>query len=279
MLCRTHCNCVQLVFVVTSCAVVLSFDYGELFITSTRRGDPKHTIIVCNAYADTTSMHVINAMTQEDVMGSNLLSYKACAAADVVLKNGDQLDFITGTKTVGGFVTTKLPEDPSTLVITPYRRGLANHDATFKSHIFSSSDKAQVAIIDASTGRPGGSVQISPHDEVGDQPATEYLEYDHIIAVSPCKYQFSMVNNSVPGGDAVQTTPVSVALSGAERVVVLRVGGLIDDTTTNSPQKLELIIYTHGGGYAKSGAHSVSSTRLFSRLTMVATVVTVMFDV
>lgn len=281
MLCRAHSRSVQVSAVVSSILAVVSFDHGQMSETLLSHARVNQTLIICNAYAGAAPMEVIERNTGMNITKQTPLQYKACIATGVFLENGDQLDFLRNGNSVGTFFATGLPKEQTTLVIIPYRLSGANLVAKFKSHAFSSSVKAQAAIIDASAnGGHGGYVQVldkslaeEKHQQNNQRDSETDVDYNEIIAVGPGKYEFGMVGNAVRTGDTFSESSVPLEVSGGEQVVVLRVGGL-DSVTGQLAYPQEILVYSH-----ESGAVVARFAGLCSMLATVTAVLGMLLEV
>lgn len=275
MLARVHVRIVRVFIAVNSFIVAASLENGRAFelarhrflgttqlesqsqqaSTITSDADVNHTLIICNAYANTAPLSVSQVRTHTRVT-DGAIRYKACVTAEVALEDGDQLDFNTQQHVVGTFFATGLPKEPTTLVIIPHRRGPSTLAATFKSHAFSSSAKAQLVIVDAFAGRPGRSLKITDvrPDNAGNHreafvQRTEDLAYNQVLAVTPGAYRLSMTSNETGVAESKKAIFVSLNVSVREQVVVARIGSESNEGDQNKYPP-ELLVFAHTAGAA-----------------------------
>lgn len=143
-------------------------------LIATRPDDPRHRLQICNAltpplnrstltkkhlsaHGGTWGTLLVRHVQHHEIL-THHLEFKRCHEVSARLRDGDQLEFLTGGTDVGTFSFTQLPIAPTTLLLVVHRKR-GSTVADFKSHAFTEIEGAsQVAIIDAAgeVGEDGG---------------------------------------------------------------------------------------------------------------------------
>mmetsp|Transcript_59493 Transcript_59493/g.169065 ORF Transcript_59493/g.169065 Transcript_59493/m.169065 type:complete len:272 (+) Transcript_59493:1-816(+) len=180
----------------------------------------QHNLTVCNAYAENKPLSVYT-VNNKAKLTEEPLGYKQCKDLVLDLQDGERIDFRLGGLSVGTFHATRLPFVASSLVLVPYKKGNGTMSATFASHTFGpvSSDKAQVAIIDAYAGDQQGILKIKAAGRHGDRQGSAELKPGSAVMLAEGTYDISLANAAE---QSVQT--VKLHAPGGTTQVVLRVG-------------------------------------------------------
>jgi len=150
----------------------------------------KQTLRMCNAYpysADGVS-----------VLGQHI-AYKSCADVTQSIHSGDQIDFWSAADKsvlVGSFEVSELPKNDALLLLVIQPHDDISTGVKFQSHIFSNSDDAQVALLDAYVGPAepvGGETFVTIADKKETNPKyesrKEELKFNTVVAVNPGLYE------------------------------------------------------------------------------------------
>lgn len=200
---------------------------------------------VCNAFTDEAPLTVV---LQPDGHGNiNLtnqapLQYKSCRDLAVHLKHGDSLEFLKDGAQLGAFAVTSVPQYDATLLLIIHRKGTSSRPA-FRSHIFSKTKNAQVAVLDMYTGPSRHSVVIQENKlnaEKGRQLSvlSEKLAYDSVVAVDHGNYYCSLTGVDRTKKSSLKTGRVPFTVNDGESYVAMRVG-----TAGNPGFPEELIVF------------------------------------
>lgn len=218
----------------------------------------RHRLRVCNAY---TSKHPIDVQRKDGKHTSNLtksgpLLYKACQDFAMQLEVGNSIWFRMNNKPLGVFSVTALPRRDALLLLVPRRKNPASSTLTFSSHVFASLLNAQIAVLDAYSGRANGRVvirdsssgKLGTEKEKENEAREESLSYNTVVAINPGKYECALL-----GGSHGPSKPL-VGLN-RENYVLLRVG---EEDNPAFPQ--ELVVFP--GPLGGAGRHGLSSVAL-----------------
>lgn len=149
----------------------------------------KQTLRICNAYP--FSAGGVSVL-------ENVISYKNCADIDHSLTEGDQIDFHSGSDIsvlVGSFEVSELPKNDALLLLVLQPHDDISTGVKFQSHIFSNSDDAQVALLDAYAGPilQGTDNMITIADKKIENPKYEQrkeeLNFNTVVAVNNGDYE------------------------------------------------------------------------------------------
>lgn len=179
-----------------------------------------HNLTICNAYAESKPLSIYT-VNNKAKLTEEPLRYKQCKLLALELREGERLDFKLGGLSVGTFHATHLPFVASSLVLVPYKKGNGTMSATFASHTFGpvSSDKAQVAIIDAYAGDQQSVMKIKVSGRHSDRLGSAELKPGSAVTLAEGTYDVSLANTAE---QSVQT--VKLHAPGGTTQVVLRVG-------------------------------------------------------
>lgn len=184
----------------------------------------KYQLRVCNAYPDKSAIEVVQG--KESLTDGSPLAYKSCRDFSPQLKAGDRLDFKIGDTSAGTFLISKLPDINAVLLLVIHRRDAGNMAAAFQSHVFSSMDNAQLAVIDTYGGEGDGQVQIStmkaPDPAAGNgAPAriNETLPFSSVVEINRGKYEVELA-----GKDGEAKAKAQLIALDKQSYVLLRTG-------------------------------------------------------
>jgi len=183
--------------------------------------DALHNLTICNAYAESKPLSIYT-VNNKAKLTEEPLQYKHCKDIVLDLQEGERIDFRLGGLSVGTFHATHLPFVASSLVLVPYKKkGNGSLSATFASHTFGpvSSDKAQVAVIDAYNGDQQGTMNIKVAGRHNDRLGSAELKPGSAVTLAEGTYDVSLTNTAE---QSVQTVKMHVA--GGTNSVVLRLG-------------------------------------------------------
>jgi len=222
-------------------------------------------LIVCNAYANVSGLHVYDLSTHKSLTGKYPLMYKACANMKVDLHEGDKLDFRSGDLSVGVFRASSLPKSKASLLLVPHLRHQNTISASFDSHAFSDKGLSQIVLIDAYNGKRQGKVTIvddvqsSAHDRAELPQHAESINYKSVISLNPGHYRILLEDET---DKSVADMPLEVKANGG-KYVVMRAGNEPD--TNNPRQKVaafpeELVVYSRSATQASTRIHALVAT-------------------
>jgi hypothetical protein len=179
-----------------------------------------HNLTICNAYAEAKPLSIYT-VNNKAKLTEEPLKYKQCKDIVLDLQEDERIDFKLGGLSVGTFHATHLPFVASSLVLVPYKKSNGTMSATFASHTFGpvSSDKAQVAIIDAYAGDQQGVMKIKVSGRHNDRLGSAELRPGSAVTLDTGIYDVSLANTAE---QSVQT--VKLHAPGGTNQVVLRVG-------------------------------------------------------
>jgi hypothetical protein len=182
------------------------------------------TLRVCNAYPSSTPLGVYKDGVQ---LTSEPLPYKACADFEQLVEAGDAVDFKAEDEVVGTFTITELPRTNAVLLTVIRRHDEVSTAAAFDSHVFTASDAAQVAVIDAYKGPAQADVRIQ--DERDALNVSEQLRFSSVVAVDPGLYKVSLKNKASATGTTTAAAlaapaPMELVAESHHCYVVLRCG-------------------------------------------------------
>jgi len=190
-----------------------------------------HALFICNAYAHSVPLDVVDLPAQKALTEGNPIPYKSCHNYNFPLREGDRLEFKAGHLSVGVFQAVNIPKTRSSLLLVPHRRHADSLTAAFVSHAFTDDIKPQVVVIDAFRGKEGATLKIvdSPaaanqdNSERGgllQQQREEDLLFNAAVSLGPGNYQIELRS---PNKQTLSKSQLQVA-PGAGKYVVLRVG-------------------------------------------------------
>lgn len=206
---------------------------------------------VCNAFARSGGLE-LNLLRTGWRLG--LLEYKQCRDFDLELREGDQVNFKSGSLDVGTFAISGLPKTSAGLLLVVQKRSPHSMGAAFKSHAFAEdgSSTAQLAVIDAFQGSLGEQVHIVSNAAVANAsaaaPAEEELPLNAVVAVSPGSYRVKLGS-----GAAAPAFNTSFSAMAQTSYVVLRVGQSPED---GFPQEVVVFPQLLEGAAGRSTAAS-----------------------
>jgi len=214
-------------------------------------------LLICNAYAHSAPLDVVDLPAQKALTDGNPIPYKSCRNYNFPLREGDRLEFKAGHLSVGVFQAVNIPKTRSSLLLVPHRRHADSLTAAFVSHAFVDDTKPQVVVIDAYCGKERATLKIvdSPaavsqdNDQRGggllQQQREEDLLFNAAVSLGPGKYQIELRS---PNRQTLSKSPLQVA-PGASKYVVLRVGNegvkgganAVGDKAVAFPQELLVV--------------------------------------
>jgi len=222
-------------------------------------------LIICNAYANISGLHVYDLNTHKRLTGEYPLMYKACANMKVDLHEGDKLDFRSGDLSVGVFRATSLPKSRASLLLVPHRRHQNTISASFDSHTFGDWGLSQIVLIDAYNGKRHGKVTIvddvqsSAYDRAELPQHAESLNYKSVISVNPGHYRILLEDET---DKSVADMPLEVRANGG-KYIVMRAGNE-PDTNNLSPKVAafpeELVVYSRSAAQASTRFDALVAT-------------------
>jgi hypothetical protein len=177
-------------------------------------------LVLCNAYAYPKPLDVYLVHSGKKITDRAPLAYKECSDFNVLLEDGEEIEFRAGSLAIGSFYLTKLPQSSTSLLLIPHRRSSQSLSATFDSHAFNELHSAQIAIVDAYRGQERARVRImdrQTHSQPEDKRIEE-LRFNSVIVLQPGKYEISLE------GDTTNVTTVPLEVSNQTVNVVMRVG-------------------------------------------------------
>jgi len=222
-------------------------------------------LIICNAYANASGLHIYDLNTRKSLTGEYPLMYKACANMKVDLHEGDKLDFRSGDLSVGVFRAQNLPKSKASLLLVPHRRHQNTISASFDSHAFSEWGPSQIVLIDAYNGKRQGKVTIvddvqsNAHDRAELPQHAESIKYKSVITVNPGHYRILLEDET---DKSVADMPLDVRTNGG-KYVVMRAG---NEPDTKSPSQKasafpeELVVYSRSAAPASSCIDTLVAT-------------------
>jgi len=222
-------------------------------------------LIICNAYANISGLHVYDLNTHKSLTGEYPLMYKDCANMQVDLHEGDKLDFRSGDLSVGVFRATNLPKSKASLLLVPHRRHRNTISASFDSHAFTDWGTSQIVLIDAYNGKRQGKVTIvddvqrQAHGRAELPQHAESINYKSVISVNPGRYRILLEDET---DKSVADMPLEVRANGG-KYVVMRAGNEPD--TNNPSQKVaafpeELVVYSRSAAQASTCIDALVAT-------------------
>lgn len=205
-------------------------DHG-IILTDRASTATDQALFICNAYAHSSPLDVVDLPAQKALTEGNPIPYKSCRNYNFPLREGDRLEFKAGHLSVGVFQAVNIPKTRSSLLLVPHRRHADSLTAAFVSHAFIDDSKPQVVVIDAFRGKEGAQLKIvdSPEPvtkESGQQGGLlqrqreEDLLFNAAVSLGPGKYQIELRS---PNQKTLSKSQLQVA-PGAGKYVVLRVG-------------------------------------------------------
>lgn len=226
---------------------------------------PRHDLIICNGYAHTMGLQVMN-MRSEEKITQKPLAYKECADYKPMLKNGDRLDFRAGNTSIGIFRAKGLPTTPDVLLLVPHRRQANSLSAVFESHAFGQVSGAQIAVVDTYRGKESGNIKImdlddAPQGQKTSEPRVEKLHFNSVVSPSPGKFQIVLES----AGKETAKLPLEVPQGEADFVVVRT--GLSFDNNETSDYPMELVVYKHNSGTTAMSLSLLSAALVYLGLT------------
>lgn len=175
---------------------------GSFLVQQLTTATPQ-TLRVCNAYAYPASLTLQFVRTKEEL---GALRYKECDDYNLLIQEGDEIDFKAKNSFVGTFAVSGLPSGGAgvLLLIASRRHSEGSHSmsATFTSHAFSalppSSPSAQVAVIDTFFGPHSALAKLTIKDATGVNAtrAPEEIPLNSVVSVAPGLYQLALPDPS-----------------------------------------------------------------------------------
>lgn len=190
----------------------------------------KHRLRVCNAYPSSHALRVLK--NNEEFMGESQMKYKECTELKGTLNEGDRLNFQADDSIpLSTFTVNDLPKEQSTLLLVAYRESKDSAKIAFKSHIFTVSKVAQLAVIDTFQGETKAKLSISEfrcnRHSTGSAPALQIpMKFSTVMALESGIYEVKITS----GAKTHSVGPFNVA--DGEDYVVLRTG--LDDVESVS---------------------------------------------
>jgi len=157
--------------------------------------DFKHVLRICNVYPYDAALDVY--MGKEKLNDAEL-AYKDCAEFSPKLAAGAKLDFKVAESTVGTFTIAELPQSDAVLFMAIFRHDSTSTAVSFESHVFSSNEQPQVAVVDTYKGGTQQSelrIQDQRAKKKG-EVRSELLRYDSVVAVTPGIYDVVLTKAS-----------------------------------------------------------------------------------
>lgn len=222
--------------------------------------DFKYHLRVCNAYPYGASIDVYRGRN-ERLTGDSPMPYKECRDFNSPLKSGDKLEFRVGDATAGTFAVSELPNNDAVLLLVIHRHDTVSTAVSFESHVFSTLDNAQVAILDTYKGKEKSMPRIVDAPKQGDEnqnktARSEELRFDSVVAVNPGAYEVELVDQ-----DGLMKAKSSLVTLSKESYVVIRTGVEASEGPS-FPQ--DLIVYPQSDiSLLRSGAASMGSSLAF----------------
>lgn len=211
----------------TLCAALLSLTTAVIV---GKRGEDEHRLRVCNAYPSSHALKVLR--NNIEFMGNSQMKYKECIELKGPLKEQDRLNFETDGVPLSTFTVSALPKPKSTLILVAYRESNSSTRILFKSHVFTPSKLAQVAVIDTYQGKAQSDLLISQIPEANKTDVfQETLEMNTVMDLEAGVYQVKITS------DAFKGLAGPFMVEEGEDYVVLRTG--LDDTKSSSPSFLQ----------------------------------------
>jgi len=188
-------------------------------------------LFICNAYAHSAPLDVVDLPAQKALTEGNPIPYKSCRNYNFPLREGDRLEFKAGHLSVGVFQAVNIPKTRSSLLLVPHRRHADSLTAAFVSHAFVDDTKPQVVVIDAFRGKEGATLKIEDSPTPASQgnkqrgglvqrQREEDLLFNAAVSLGPGNYQIELRS---PNRQTLAKSQLQVA-PGAGKYVVLRVG-------------------------------------------------------
>mmetsp|Transcript_15863 Transcript_15863/g.30748 ORF Transcript_15863/g.30748 Transcript_15863/m.30748 type:complete len:297 (+) Transcript_15863:82-972(+) len=201
-----------------------------IILTEKANAASDQALFICNAYAHSAPLDVVDLPAQRALTAGNPIPYKSCRNFNFPLREGDRLEFKAGHLSVGVFQAVNIPKKRSSLLLVPHRRHVDSLTAAFVSHAFVDDAKPQVVVIDAFRGKEMASLKIvdaaasegakQRGGTLLQQQREEDLLFNAAVSLSPGKYQIELRN---PNQQTLSKSQLQVA-PGAGKYVVLRVG-------------------------------------------------------
>eukprot|EP00927_Polykrikos_kofoidii_P081086 TRINITY_DN7822_c0_g1_i6.p1 TRINITY_DN7822_c0_g1~~TRINITY_DN7822_c0_g1_i6.p1 ORF type:complete len:268 (-),score=44.69 TRINITY_DN7822_c0_g1_i6:50-853(-) len=176
----------------------------------------KHQLRVCNAFPYSGAFDVYKGL--EKLTDDAPMNYKSCNDFSSLVKIGDKLDFKIGDATAGTFSVSYLPNFDAVLLLVVHLHDQRSTAVSFESHVFGSSPKAQIAVIDTYRG----SAQTVPwikDEAAANNSRSEELRFNSVVAVNSGKYEVEL-----DAKDRVQKARRQLVALNEGRYVVLRTG-------------------------------------------------------
>jgi len=237
------------------------------------------TVRFCNAFAFEAGIDVFHfrsssptlyasGSTERLTRHTGPLLYRRCTDLDNVrLGSGSQLEFkAPGGLLIGTFQIRAVPPDGSMVLLVIYRHDRLSTAAEFTSHIFSSLEEPQIAIIDAYRGSDHSVVELRDASGTNHQ----FLRYGTAVSLDLGFYFCKLV------GDVQQTSPNDIAFyldaSASQRFTVIRVGV---DAYQGPSYPEDLIVYPVTKGLLYSHAPALAKR---SHIFVLFTLLTIMWS-
>lgn len=220
----------------------------------------KQEFRICNAYPYSSALNIRIGQKQ---LTKVPMAYKMCDTFKPKLKVGDRIDFMIDDTEVGTFTISELPQGDAVLLMVIYRHDTETTSVSFESHVFSSQELAQVAVLDTYRGKERAELRIkeppvdkpkqnrtaggaadevllqehvaknSRSDDLG-----ELLRFSNVVAVDQGAYEISLRH---PEDEQAIMTENFVALK-RESYVIVRCGV---ESKVGKPYPQDLMFYPH----------------------------------
>jgi len=194
----------------------------------------KRRLRVCNAYPYPTALDILKG--QEQLTGSEPMSYKTCRDFETELSPGEKLIFKVGNANAGTFSVSDLPNNDAVLLLIIHRHDTLSTAVSFESHVYSNLLNAQVAVVDTYKGPDKATLKIQDHDEAKTSRSEE-LRFDSVVAVNPGKYDVVL-----DGSEGDNLSSESLVALNRESYIVMRVGVKAEKGSSYSQ---ELVVFPH----------------------------------
>lgn len=223
---------------------------------------PEQNIIICNAYAHSKPLDILNVHTEQRLTQDGGLAYRSCGSFYTFLQEGDRLEFKAGNASVGIFRATGIPKSRASLLLIPHRRDVNSLTAAFKSHAFAESSSPQIAVVDTYKGKGVSKVKIMDAEAEQEKPMeqpkqtrVEELHFNSVVALGVGKYQVMLQTD-----DAKDIAKASLqVVADQSNYVVMRTGLENSGNATIAPAfPQELVVY----GERRASQSSAAQLRL-----------------
>lgn len=233
-------------------------------VTVDNAAEVRHHFVICNAYASQSTLEVVQVSNRQVVTGNDPLAYKQCKDLTISLHDGEQFDFKAAGVNVGTFFANGLPKSAASLLLIAHRHSSDAMACSFQSHAFANVQSPQIAVIDACVSKgdkqqPGALKITELVAPEGEDPISESLRFNSVIAVSAGKYKISLT-----GKDDTTTHSASLNAVGSNKFVVMRLGTEDGSQSTRYPK--ELVVFPNGNGGLRTGISLITIALAFLSL-------------